>query len=151
MSSVLSCPQCPSAFKHQWELDKHVVTHARLFTMDNYLITDSMPVWDYNLDVVTVDLSYVSPESSGDVWFSTKKPDGSRGPLMNGDRVRTRHPSTNRSAIDAWNELTKPVNLNTVAVEITWSDGSVFSWAEVPEDKVEALQDLLGHTYDLKV
>ena len=103
MESVFNCLKCANAFERQWELDKHVAaTHTRLFTADNHLIVDGMPVWDNDLKVCTVDLSYVSPEPNGDVWFNTKKLDGSRGSLINGERCVTRHPSTGQLAETVW-------------------------------------------------
>lgn len=69
-------------------------------------ITQGMAVYDYDLNLGTVDLG----DLDSDGWFHVVAVDGGRRSLMNGARVTTRHPSTRMLAADAVAALARSVN-----------------------------------------
>lgn len=69
-------------------------------------ITQGMAVYDYDLNLGTVDLG----DLDSDGWFHVVAVDGGRRSLMNGVRVTTRHPSTRMLAADAVAALARSVN-----------------------------------------
>jgi len=75
---------------------------ARFRTADGRTITEGLACWDNNLDLVIVKVSESRVDSGWwDGWFETVRPDGQRGPVMNGERLTTVHPFDRTRAADA--------------------------------------------------
>lgn len=70
---------------------------SKLYTADGVEIIDGLIVWDYNLDRGAVNLSRGWTEPNGDRWFHVNLFGGGHS-LMNGERVRRRHPFTGEAA-----------------------------------------------------
>jgi hypothetical protein len=74
---------------------------ARFRTADGRTITEGLACWDNNLDLVIVKVSESRVDSGWwDGWFETVRPDGQRGPVMNGERLTTVHPFDRTRAAD---------------------------------------------------
>lgn len=81
----------------------------RFRTLDGVLITDGLPVWDYDLCLGTVDFAETSLGSltgmngpHWDGWFRVKRANRAGHSLMNGARLWAQHPHTNQPAKDAY-------------------------------------------------
>lgn len=64
------------------------------YTADHVEIVEGMTVWSNDLRRVIVS----TPDKYDPGWFDTRTPDGGRGPLLNGDRMATRHPGSGELA-----------------------------------------------------
>lgn len=83
------------------------MTIPEMKTIDRHIITNGMVVWDYDLDIVTVDLSkmtdpilsqfYCEPDPIGQYWFDVKTESGHRK-TMSDTRVWLYHPMTGEKA-----------------------------------------------------
>lgn len=79
-------------------LESYRESHPKFFvTADGVEIVDGMTVWDHDLKRSVVNIgrtSFVYWHG----WFEMAYPNGDRAPIMNGERLRVRHPSTGEKA-----------------------------------------------------
>lgn len=98
------------------------------YTADRKRITDGLAVWDYNLNVGRVVLSTID----GEGWFNVVDDNGDCS-LMNGERVRTAHPSTGEAASMYLVEDTAPLDIpapGEAEVMMAEHDAAMNTWAE---------------------
>ena len=143
------CSECDATFDASYMRDNHIAqTHRKIYTADGVQATNGMPVWDYDMNLMVVDLTNAkfggATKLAKDVWFDCKTPLGARGSLMNGERICTVHPFSRQSAAEAYaatSETNVPAPVKFVK---SAAKKRTTKKASVPFDAKSVLDDIFG-------